>query len=383
MIPISLEGITVMTLQVIYQMYIGKTFYDSKSQTRWEKVAEMLSNKHLKWTPNASEVEAIYKEYDECYKYDYLPTEDQKAQGTMSKNDSGTTFKMIALYLTVVFGSERNFRFLLKRDLAAWKPAFHRVGKYWIRLSNNSILQGHSWESVKTQTVFLLGKVEELCTSKIPHLSGYKADLQYNFSYKQNMYLIGRALKLGALAPFMAKRDNITSKLLTSSVFGEGANEHCIILLDAVIRRYLICYLEPPLSLNYREIFHHIRKLQAEYSRSTSDVAGLPLSNKMRLVYHKAMTRYMSQYREGDEGQLGESDEESDEESGEEQLLESDEGSYEDKLGENGEVQLEEKGKEQLEESDEEEQFRGKAGLQTQLSVWVSTIACSQSLTKD
>jgi hypothetical protein len=63
MIPISLKEITITTLQVIYRMYIGEIFYDSKTETRWEKVAKKLSGEHPKgWTPDASEVEAIYKE---------------------------------------------------------------------------------------------------------------------------------------------------------------------------------------------------------------------------------------------------------------------------------------------------------------------------------
>jgi hypothetical protein len=62
MIPIPLKGITIITLQEIYRMYIDETFCDSKTETRWEKVAEKLSDKYSKWTLDASEVEAIYKD---------------------------------------------------------------------------------------------------------------------------------------------------------------------------------------------------------------------------------------------------------------------------------------------------------------------------------
>jgi hypothetical protein len=143
----------------------------------------------------------------------------------------------------VTFGSEKDFDYLLERDLAAWKPAFHRVDKYWKRLSQSFISRSYSWESVRDQTIFLLGEVDKLCTYRIPYLNKYKATLQHGFTYEQNMLLIEKALKLATLTPFTMKpTSDIADILSESSVFGEYIRLDDLVIL-CLQAKELISYL--------------------------------------------------------------------------------------------------------------------------------------------
>jgi hypothetical protein len=150
---------------------------------------------------------------------------------------------MIALYLAVTFGSEKDFEYLLERDPAAWKPAFHRVDKYWKRLSQSPIFQGHSWESVRDQTIFLLGEVDKMCVNEILHLNKYKATPHHDFTYEQNMLLIEKALKLGTLTPFTMKpTDDMAEMLSESPVFGQYIRSEDLVML-CLQANELISYL--------------------------------------------------------------------------------------------------------------------------------------------
>ncbi|KAI9855658.1 MAG: hypothetical protein M1813_009704 [Trichoglossum hirsutum] len=170
--------------------------------TRWDKAAERLSELYPEWKPDASEVICIYLDWVDEYRYDYQEEEAQDAQGSGDREfDDSPTYKDIGLILAAIFKDPHLDR-LLERNPATWRLAFHRADKYWKRLSRKDVLRGRTWESVKSQTISLLKKIEELSCNIIPFLDKYKMTQLQDFTYEQNMFLVKKALKLGILTPF-------------------------------------------------------------------------------------------------------------------------------------------------------------------------------------
>jgi hypothetical protein len=104
-----------------------------------------------------------------------------------------------------------------------WRPAFHRTDKYWEWLSQDPVLRNFSWKSVKTQTISLLSEIDRLSSYRIPHLDKYEIAPLRHFTYEQNMFLIGKALKLNTLVPFtlVKSTSDMIDILSDSGIFGE------------------------------------------------------------------------------------------------------------------------------------------------------------------
>ena len=117
-------------------------------------------------------------------------------------------------------------------------------GSCWERLPRNAVLQGRSWQSVRDQTISLLQEIDKLSGCRIPHFNKYKITPLRDFTYEQNMFLIGKALKLDTLMPFTpvkSPRDMI-DMLSGSWVFGEYIYPEHLAMLRLRIKG-LISYL--------------------------------------------------------------------------------------------------------------------------------------------
>ncbi|KAH0562808.1 hypothetical protein GP486_002559, partial [Trichoglossum hirsutum] len=175
-------------------------FYNLEGKTRWERAAESLSNLYPGLRSVAWEVEYTYNNYLAMHKYDYQEDEVKGVEGTVGK-DNHPTFEKISLIIAAMFGDEESLRYLLTRESRGWYPAFHQTNKYWEKLSRNTVLQNHPWQSVRGQTICLLSEINKF-GGGIPHLNKYKITPLLDFTHEQNMFLIEKALKLETLIPF-------------------------------------------------------------------------------------------------------------------------------------------------------------------------------------
>ncbi|KAI9766153.1 MAG: hypothetical protein M1840_006720 [Geoglossum simile] len=284
-VQISQEGHKI--LQTVNQMCRSGNFHNVEEMTRWERAAEILSSHYPKWSLNALDVECTYNNYSAMYKYDY-----QEDEGTMNEESQGDdvelpmiqcltpliaqqdilTFEMIGLTLAATFKNPEDLNYLLMRDSIAWRPAFHRIDKYWERLSRNPVLRSRSWKSVKAQTISLLSEIDKLSSYRIPHLNKYEIAPLHNFTYEQNMFLIGKALKLDTLAPFtpVISTIDMIDILSESGIFGGYISPAGFPMLQLRIKG-LISYLEPPLSPNEREMLDTIRQVQRRIEIDASE----------------------------------------------------------------------------------------------------------------
>ncbi|KAI9772427.1 MAG: hypothetical protein M1840_000630 [Geoglossum simile] len=252
----SLEEI--MVVHTVHQLRRSGEFYNDYHHkiefTKWDKVAERLYDP---WRLNAFEVTYIYLNWKNEYMYDYQ--EDTTEDG---ESDESVSCEKIGLVLAATFGDPL-LNTLIKRNRASWRPAFHRVDRYWKRLSKSHVLIGHSWESVKAQTIVLLKMLENLCTNKIPFLDKYETTPPRDFTYEQNMFLVAKVLKLGVLTPFpqLTSWVDLAELFSRSKTFPYGVSSEELAMLSFRIRS-LVSLLNPPLSADALEMLDTVRELQ-------------------------------------------------------------------------------------------------------------------------
>ncbi|KAI9767959.1 MAG: hypothetical protein M1840_005271 [Geoglossum simile] len=211
----KLENLTeeLEAVHTVHQLCCSGEFYDDyRKRKLWDKVTECL---RTPWRLDTFGARRIYLDWVNEYKYGYQ--EDATEDG---ESDESVSYGKIGLILAATFGDPL-LNTLVKRNHASWRPAFHRVDSYWEQLSRSSMLRGRSWESVKARTISLLKEIENLSSNNVPFLHKYEATPLRDFTHKQNMFLVARALKLGVLTPFplLTSWDDLAEMLSKSETF--------------------------------------------------------------------------------------------------------------------------------------------------------------------